>query len=336
MLCDQFEEWVQNPLFQHLPEGIGEGVVMMAHLVKNAPRFVLDRAAVLMTQDLSVVNHRSFITALNVCRLPFDTMWVEFAFKDRHDWLIAKSEAGLFKLAEHEMSLPPNRLGFFMAMVNGNIIVHPAWSHEKWNIDICRKAMVISLGDIPRGPRFQETRRKVAADTELRRECNLKTDADVDAYVELSERVDYIIPSYMKRFWDRIEEQGPFSVSEMNRMAEYDLGSEWRFVLALLTVINSRNLIGYGSPSDPAKMNKARDKKGKPPMLSHRDIYLNLSPAMKRRLYAGAGQGSRATPIAHLVRGHWKVRKTGLFWWSPHARNADNENPEPKTYKVTA
>jgi hypothetical protein len=336
MLCDQFDEWINDPLFIQLPNGMGEGVVEVSKLVKRAPRFVLDRAALLMTQDLSMVNHRSFVTALNVCRLPFPTMWVEFAFKDRHDWLMVKSKAGLFKLAEHELSFPPNRLGFFMAMVSGNIIVQPVWSHTDGAVDVCRMAMSISLGEVRNTEAFAKMRRDIAKDESLRKECSLKTDADVDAYTEMAQRVDYIIPTYMQKFWEVVAGQGGDHVHQMTRMAQYDLGSEWRFVLALLTILNSRNLISYGEESDPSKQNKARSKKGKPLLLSHREINLDLSPAMKKRLYAGAGQGSRNTPVAHIVRGHWKLRKTGLFWWSPHTRNSEDEMPDFKTYKVTA
>ena len=31
------------------------------------------------------------------------------------------------------------------------------------------------------------------------------------------------------------------------------------------------------------------------------------------------GRGATAEEIrSHLVRGHFKVRKTGIFWWRPH------------------
>jgi hypothetical protein len=35
--------------------------------------------------------------------------------------------------------------------------------------------------------------------------------------------------------------------------------------------------------------------------------------------------------------GHWKVRKSGVFWWSEHRRNDPTGSAEiPKVYKVTA
>jgi hypothetical protein len=39
--------------------------------------------------------------------------------------------------------------------------------------------------------------------------------------------------------------------------------------------------------------------------------------------------------MAHLVRGHFKVRRTGLFWWSPHVRGK-GEAPVGQTYIVKA
>jgi hypothetical protein len=32
---------------------------------------------------------------------------------------------------------------------------------------------------------------------------------------------------------------------------------------------------------------------------------------------------------AHPVRGHWKLRSTGLFWWSPFIRGTGSVRSKP-------
>jgi hypothetical protein len=39
---------------------------------------------------------------------------------------------------------------------------------------------------------------------------------------------------------------------------------------------------------------------------------------------------------AHFVRGHFKARKSGVFWWSPHARGDLSRGMVAKDYEVRA
>jgi len=67
------------------------------------------------------------------------------------------------------------------------------------------------------------------------------------------------------------------------------------------------------------KLNRNRAAKGRPPLVEHLVVRMRLSPRAKasghERGWGGSG-ASRGT----LVMGHFKVRKSGIFWWSPHAR----------------
>jgi len=51
-----------------------------------------------------------------------------------------------------------------------------------------------------------------------------------------------------------------------------------------------------------------------------------------REKYSGSANKSRQ----HLRRGHFKQRKTGLFWWNPHISCKESEYSIEKSYKVTA
>lgn len=68
----------------------------------------------------------------------------------------------------------------------------------------------------------------------------------------------------------------------------------------------------------PAKLNKKRLKNGKPAISGYTYVYLDRHP-QKASNNAARPESSVA---AHLVRGHFKHRKTGTFWWRPHTAGA--------------
>jgi hypothetical protein len=135
----------------------------------------------------------------------------------------------------------------------------------------------------------------------------------------------------MAPLWNAMASVNTDGVKKMAELARFDLRSEWRFALALLVTLNSRNVINFGPGEDYTRLNKARAKSGKPPLLSHREIRLSLSPSLKRR--ASSIGGTHDSLQEHIVMGHWKVRQSGVFWWSPHVRGWVGD-AKPRTYKV--
>ena len=72
-------------------------------------------------------------------------------------------------------------------------------------------------------------------------------------------------------------------------------------------------------PREP-KLDKARARKGKIPILQMRDVITRFTSTK------GGGSGPERAAMAAsqraaaLVGGHFKTRKTGVWWWSEHAR----------------
>src|SRR6185295_2908196 len=92
----------------------------------------------------------------------------------------------------------------------------------------------------------------------------------------------------------------------------------------MLAMLNSRNCVER-EPVDLSRLNKARGKRGKQPLMSYTKTKLVLSRARAR---AADAQGiSREAARQHLVRGHFKIRPPGkkgggggVFWWAPVLR----------------
>lgn len=80
-----------------------------------------------------------------------------------------------------------------------------------------------------------------------------------------------------------------------------------------LLVLNCINVETTVVPASAA-LNKKRSKSGKVPVYDYKVLVLARS---KVRVLPGAGTHNR--PRVHLRRGHLKHRKTGTYWWQPHA-----------------
>lgn len=326
MLADNFAEFLLTDTYRTAQPAMREAIATVGGVVQRVPRFSLDRSATLMVETVSVQDAAAFAATLPLCRLPYPSMWVEIAFRDRLDFVLEQQRKGL-QLSTHELSSHPQRLGFLMTQTEDTIVVQVAWTHSAPVVEISAKVLAITLSHVDVHPSVRE---KLVRD-HMRSEPH-STKEEALGWAEIAARVQHVVPPWLQDFWDHVRRAGPHAVAEIERVAEYDLAAEWRFVMALLIVLNSRNVISYGEESDVSKINKVRAKKGKPPMLAQREITLNLTPGLKRRIMATAVGRSDANP--HLVRGHFKVRKTGIFWWSPHGRGQGRiENP---SYRVSA
>jgi hypothetical protein len=63
----------------------------------------------------------------------------------------------------------------------------------------------------------------------------------------------------------------------------------------------------------PPKLAAARQRRNKPALRPY--TYIHLNHAIKEGSATDATSGGKAL---HLVRGHFKVRKSGTFWWRPY------------------
>ncbi len=96
--------------------------------------------------------------------------------------------------------------------------------------------------------------------------------------------------------------------------AMLDWYGELTFVIASLTLLNVRNYVQVDMPASARRM----AGRSKPRRLSYSDVKLVLPDHQGQR---AAGQGvSKEEVRRHLVRGHFKVRKTGVHWWRHHPR----------------
>jgi hypothetical protein len=125
---------------------------------------------------------------------------------------------------------------------------------------------------------------------------------------------------------------------DMNTMAR-DCHEEVTVTIATLLAINARNVNEISiTPSE--KLNRKRRKTGKPPFFEYKvlDIFLGNAirdiPSGHGRRNAAIQQWLRNPPRLHTVSGHFKRRKTGIFWWHSHMRSKAEHGVIVKDYRV--
>lgn len=97
------------------------------------------------------------------------------------------------------------------------------------------------------------------------------------------------------------------------------------FVLSLL---NAVNVPVKPHPIAPA-LQHARRRRGKPPLVTYSEVVV---PGYR---YSGnRPSNSTAETAIHMVRGHFKRRKTGIFWWHPHLRGSYDKGVVLSQYMV--
>ena len=98
--------------------------------------------------------------------------------------------------------------------------------------------------------------------------------------------------------------------------------------LAFTAMLNSGGILEERK-SELQKINRARTKARKRPLLDHVEVSMQLGYNYEH--YGSGGHGSRATPRLHYVRGHIVRRAGQTFWRSSHLRGDVSGPMLPKT-----
>lgn len=138
-------------------------------------------------------------------------------------------------------------------------------------------------------------------------------------------RFGVIVNPIMQRFVDYAGTKGE-ALKFLLDASIKDIEGEAPMLRAAIMLLNSRNLAEHEPRPIAAKLNRARARSGKAPLLDYTHVRVRLTRALAAR--AGMAADARNPSRLHLVRGHFKIRRTGIYWWSPFARGAaDTTHP---------
>lgn len=110
-------------------------------------------------------------------------------------------------------------------------------------------------------------------------------------------------------------------------------------LLCTLLLLNCKNIVTEKHEA-PERLNKKRQKAGKPPLFSYHTLAVKV-PGESTASKSGAKTG--ITQRLHLCRGHFKHftkdkplfgKLEGLYWWQPHVRGEKKKGVVMKDYHL--
>jgi hypothetical protein len=302
---------------------------LLSRQIAKAQRF--DFAPEVMRSALTIANSAigPQLRALSLCKLPFDACWFEWP-------------AGFSGLASTRTDLyapTPKRMGALVmtdaSLQRGSISY--AWSHSPAQqrreddelgiglVNICPLLVTFDwraegaqpVPDITNGVRqFNAASDAVWAD--MARDFPRVRHSSRDDVIADQHRFGLVVSPIMRAFANYSVDVGVHEV--IMKAALKDLEGEAPMLRAAVMLLNSRNLATTEHKPAPAKLNKARVARGRAPLLDYTHVGIRLTRALAAR--AGEALDPRHPARLHLVRGHFKIRRTGVFWWSPFPRGA--------------
>ena len=316
-----------------MDQGTQGTISSVAASLKDCLRFELSpevRDAALQVQQSKP---STIMAALPLCRLPYRSVWAEWS---------AGREANL-RDKQAGAAPQPQRTGFLMeavdeALQRGNITW--CWHHTQHGerslqqrdpggseTTICPLGVSVDWSPEPTIPYpVTATREEVSdavktSDSHLGK--HLGNENEIDALVEDTKRFYTCVSHHAVKYVRWLDstmltqpDLGP-AIIQQYRSWQADPEGELGFARAVIAILNTRNCVEF-EEADLAKLNRAKARRGRLPALSYSVVKFSLSRA-QRNAAAAAGM-TQVQMREHLCRGHFKIRKTGVFWWSPHLR----------------
>lgn len=298
----------------------------------KAEVYVFDRDAVAMTANVALSKPSSVLGALPWIRLPFDNIWIEFANSDLRDSLAALGSPNL---------QAPNTMAYiersgFLVRKDGDHALLVDYVHRDRNerftltdlspVQLRFELVGLAPEDFP--DLLLEARKRQAETVEakgkMRQHLRLMNEnpEEYAAAFEILRRLDWRPHpdmAAMRSATVRLMGETKAREIEENQAAEATRLFQM-FALPALILLNCRNAIGMEEVVPSKSHNRQRRLRGKRPLVVHKLVKVRLSEGQRRQVDRD-WQGSRDNFVrGTLVSGHFKVRKTGIFWWSPHAR----------------
>lgn len=302
--------------------------------LRQAVRFEVAPEVGAMAHAINRSNAARMLAAMEFCRLPFEVVWFE--------WLGPAASLGIAGPDESLDPLrpPPARMGFLVEAANGRLnagLVSYAWAHAQTGVMVCPLSTTFDWGaDSCVVPTLLPDQSPSDAWVEgMRRYPRFAKDRAADL-LALRGRHGVVPCPHTAALVSGVIRQNPADAARLIQDAWGDIEGEQRFVESLLATMNCRNLVEAHPVEDLSVLNKARRRLGRPSRLEFRNVVVALSRVQARKAQAYGGAASGRLPL-HIVRGHPKVRRTGIYWWSPFWRgDAGNGRIERSGYEVRA
>lgn len=304
-------------------------------VINGATRFVLDREFAAAAMVLARDNRRvpdNMRKILPLCRLPAPDTWMEVVHLDR--------VAGGWPTGDlRDFQVIPSRVGLLFRQSRKSQMAYTMYlfwrceAHAEFPV-IVNTTATMQLIDLE-GSTVLELDRALQATREKLHLPPVKTvKGDLLDVEQTASRERFQgLPADVQATWEDISRQtlalpsdfGPLALvspddpraRDLLALSLLDWAGEFSFWMSVLAMLSSRNLVALEAGPDLAKLNRHRAKSGKRPLMPYSTVVIDRRLRAK---VAGKGEGDHPGMRSHFVRGHFKIRKTGIFWWMPFHR----------------
>jgi len=336
MLVNQFNEFTSGMQY---PNGVQHDRVVapIKTRISKAEIFLMDKDACAMAASVALSRPSTIISSLPWVKLPFDATWIEF---DNGDLRSAMVALGSPNLRPAHTVVTIERSGFLIRHEGDGLVfdyVHSDRTEEGQRvIDLCpvRGRFSLKVDGDSRPEIGWHPFKNVPEGTSGRMKRNLEMinsdPREMAAQEDLLDRFDWRSHPDMtpvREAMIKMMGQERVSLIEQNQADEM-LRLFLIQILPALILLNCRNAVETEFVEVSSKLNKSRVAKGKKPLAEYRIVKMRLSPRFERAVSQASETASGRSARASLVAGHFKVRKTGIFWWSPHARSGYGDAPQ--------
>jgi hypothetical protein len=316
--------------------GSGCSIACLMPQLRNAVHFTLSAEFAAVADALST-DYSGLVRAFPHCRLPFPITWIEMAQAERPTFYDAQIQAPGFQIA-------PKRIGYLLTATREDL---SAWkAHLFWSMDNEDKCSCPALAmefdmagsyssyPLPTDEAMRESVHRSLVLEEVDSHPGWKRADDTVKKAMLAHTCpitpDYGIPALPDNVPPGYEQQFYEVIADLSRS---DWAGEPAYLLAVVGLLNAKNAVET-STVEYHKLNRARVKRGKHPLLEHK--VLKIARRQLQRVYGADGvRGNYAPMRRHFCRGHFKTRKTGIFFWHPHVRGYSKHGTITKDYEVT-
>lgn len=307
--------------------------------LSKAEIFAFDRNAVAMAANVALSKPSSILAAFPWIHLPHEFTWIEMANVDLRD---AMADLGSPNLQRENTMTTIERSGFLIRMVEkgdqremiadyvhrdrtpeGRVLtdLSPVRLRIKMTgrgledfteefPEILKKARELPEG-VKISGRVREHHRLLKVDEE-----ELQAETEINDRITAEPHPDM---SAMKEAGLRLMGAAKVALLEQ-RQADEAIYLFKLFALPALILLNCRNAIETEEVKPTLQQNRHRRLRGKKPLIAYQNVRIKLTAAQRRRTSRDFAGDTQSFIRGTLVSGHFKVRKTGIFWWSPHAR----------------
>jgi hypothetical protein len=319
-------------------------ITALARDIRRAARYDLTPGVMLSAQTVHHSPKGTRMRALPLCRLPFEYTWFEWPGQD-------PAGAAPHVVGPERYAPVPRRCGALVTVDESRQrgVMTWAWFTKEMNqgINVCPLSFCFDWRED-----FEPFDDLVEA--AIRRHGIPKAEVDLygieqamakyprlrgispEALAADRDRFGIVWSPYAARFAQEYERQRG-SIDPSHTLWQYAIGDitgEPSMLQCVILLLNSRNMTDAQTVPAPERLNRQRARKAKGPLLDYTTIRIKLSRTMMQR--AGA-PGERSASRMHVVSGHFKVRKSGIYWWSDHARGDPTQGVvRQQTRKVMA